>query len=133
MEVLSIFSTSETVVKSFDNFLSNHKSLELNTECEDTKYFINLNTGRYEIYFHFLFNSIEEEFLSDYSIEERKTIIDFFKNNKFYFFDIQYRNELFLKRLMLEFINYLDNINEFESQKVLLSHITKGIILLKDF
>lgn len=130
MEVLTIFSNNKNIVGLFDDFLSNYKLIKLDTECDDTKYFINLKTGRNEIYFHFIFSDIEHELIRDYTGKEREFISDFFENKKFYFFDIQYRDELFLNNLLIDF---LKDRSKLDLQKILLNHSIKGIVPLKDF
>lgn len=133
MEVLSIFSNNKSVVDLFDDFILHYHSLKLDTECEDTKYFINLKTGRNEIYFHFIFNSKKHELIRDYTKKEQKFIFDFFENKEFYFFDIQYRDELFLNNLLIDFQNFIKDSSKFDLQKILINHCIKGIVPLQDF
>ncbi|PLK43914.1 hypothetical protein [Emticicia sp. TH156] len=130
MEVLSFFSKDKEFVHKLDNFLLSYPSLELDSEFSDTKYFLNIKTKRNEIYFHFLFNNVGHEFVRDYTEEEQKYIKGFFDNEKFYFFDIQFRNEKFIQQLLQDFKGYLNRYNGYQENSVLINHPHKGIMLL---
>jgi hypothetical protein len=131
--MLSIFSENEDFVKHFDDFICNYDKLCLANQNEDTKYFTNVITNRNEIYFHYLLNSVEYEFSYNYSDKQKQSIKDFFGTSVFYLFDIQYRDELFLKSLMLDFHYYLKRRKECLQQKVLLYHSVRNIITFEDF
>ena len=105
MEVLSFFSNNSELVNLFDDFITNSKLVKLSSKDADTKYFTKPNSDRNEIYFHYLLNNIEDEFSYNYSEDEQKEILDYFETLDFYLFDIQYKDELFLKNLILDFQN----------------------------
>lgn len=133
MEVLSFFSNNSELVNLFDDFITNSKLVKLSSKDADTKYFTKPNSDRNEIYFHYLLNNIEDEFSYNYSEDEQKEILDYFETLDFYLFDIQYKDELFLKNLILDFQNYLKDRNEYDKQKILLNHNTSGIVPIQYF
>lgn len=133
MEVLSIFSSNSELVNLFDDFMANYNLVKLSSKDADTKCFTRPNSDRNEIYFHYLLNNIEDEFSYNYSEDEQKEILDYFETSDFYLFDIQYKDELFLNNLILDFQNYLKDRNEYDKQKILINHNTVGIVPVQYF
>jgi|LauGreDrversion4_2_1035121.scaffolds.fasta_scaffold14863_9 hypothetical protein len=131
MEVLSIFSSNSELVNLFDDFMANYDLVKLSSKDADTKYYTKPNLDRNEIYFHYLINNIKDEFSYNYSEDEQKEILDYFEASDFYLFDIQYKDELFLNNLILDFQNYLKYINEYDKQKILINHNKMGIVPLQ--
>ena len=125
MEVLSFFSTDNALDDKLDAFLSGYLKLKLNTESDGAKYYINPKTGRNEI-----LNDIDHEFIRDYTESEQEYIKRFFNGDTFYFFDIQFRDEVFLQHLLKDFKDYLNMQNEYRPGNILISHPHKGIIEL---
>jgi hypothetical protein len=80
-----------------------------------------------------LLNDIEEEFSFNYTENEQQAIKDYFGDSDFYLFDIQYKDELFLNNLLIDFQNFLKDRSELDFQKILLNHNIKGVVPLQDF
>ena len=133
MNVLPIFSDNKKLVNYFDDFLNQYDKVYLANQNSDTKYYCKIDSERNEIYFHYLLNNIADEFSYNYSEDEQKEILDYFETTDFYLFDIQYKDELFLSILMLDFQNYLKNRNEYDQQKILLNHSIRGMIPIQYF
>lgn len=133
MEVLSIFSSNSELANLFDDFMTNYYLVKLSSKDADTKYYTKPNSDRNEIYFHYLLNNIEDEFSYNYSEDEQKEILYYFETSNFYLFDIQYRDELFLNKLILDFQKYLKDINEYDNQKILINHNKMGIVPVQYF
>ncbi|OXA77610.1 hypothetical protein B0A58_05315 [Flavobacterium branchiophilum NBRC 15030 = ATCC 35035] len=90
-------------------------------EDKDTIYFINSKTKRNEIYFHFIYNDRKMEFIRDYSVTNQKIIEKHFDDENFYFFDIQYKDVLFLNSLLIDYKKYIANDDKLNGM-VLLSN-----------
>lgn len=128
MEVLSFFSDNKYLIQYFNDFINNYSKLKLDVKDNDTAYFINPLTGKNEIYFHFLPNNVDDEFQYNYSEEEKKKIKLFFKKETINMFDIQYKNEFFVKEMLDDFKAYLNNIIGYSS-KILISHPFNGLVI----
>lgn len=128
MEVLSLFFENKAFVKYFETFLFDYKKLNFVKKDEDTLYFENPKTKRNEIYFHFLLNDLDYEFSYNYSEEDIHKIKDGFGNSKIYSFDIQFKDEAFLQQLILDFKNFIVNNDDFDLDKILISHPHKGVM-----
>jgi hypothetical protein len=113
--------------------MANSNLVILSSKDADTNYYTKPNSDRNEIYFHYLLNNIEDEFSYNYSEDEQKEILYYFETSNFYLFDIQYRDELFLNKLILDFQKYLKDINEYDNQKILINHNKMGIVPVQYF
>jgi hypothetical protein len=133
MEILPFFSNSSDFVNLFNDFIDNYPAVKLSDQDVDTKFYIKVNSDRNEIYFHYLLNDIEEEFSYNYTENEQQAIKDYFGDSDFYLFDIQYKDELFLNNLLIDFQNFLKDRSELDFQKILLNHNIKGVVPLQDF
>lgn len=126
MEVLSIISNKKEVLEYFSSFIKDYSSLKLESSDSNTHFYAKLNSKKNEIYFHFLFNTKEEIDLN-FTIDEQLCISNSTKNSSFFIFDIQYRDELFLNKLLLDFKIKLKDINHEEYLIVLLSYADNTI------
>lgn len=133
MNVLPLFSDNKELVNYFDSFLYQYDKVYLANQNTDTKYYTKTNSERIEIYFHYLLNDIEEEFSYNYTENEQQVIRDYFGDCDFYLFDIQYKDESFLKNLLIDFQIFLKDKSKLDSQKILLNHSIKGVVPLQDF
>jgi hypothetical protein len=128
MEVLSLFFENKAFVKNFETFLLEYKKLNFVNKDEDTLYFENPKTKRNEIYFHFLLNDLDYEFSYNYSEEDIQKIKNGFRNSKMYSFDIQYKDEEFLQQLIIDLKKFIVDNDDFNLDKILISHPHKGIM-----
>ena len=126
MEVLSIISNKKEVLGYFSSFIKDYSSLKLESSDPDTHFYAKLNSKKNEIYFHFLFNTKEEIDLN-FTIDEQIYISNSIKKSSFYIFDIQFRDELFLNKLLLDFKLNLNEIHHEEHLIVLLSYANNTI------
>lgn len=126
MEVLSIISNKKVILEYFNSFIKHYSYLKFESSDSDTNFYTKLNSKKNEIYFHFLFNSKEEIDLN-FTIDEQLHISSCIKNSPFYIFDIQYRDELFLNKLLFDFKVKLNEIHHDENLIVLLSYANSTI------
>ncbi|WP_267402125.1 MULTISPECIES: hypothetical protein [unclassified Chryseobacterium] len=126
MQIFSIISSTLIILDSFSDFLYNYPFLIFNSKDEDTAYFTNATNGRLEILFHYQ-PSDSDEISSNYSEEE----INYF-NNKFNYhyivFNFQYKDEIFLDKMLIDFKNLLLKRNPDANNSVLFEHPLKGFI-----
>lgn len=131
MEVLSFITQENDFADRFGAFLAGYKNLILQSQDNDTLYFVNPETGKNEIYFHFLPNNTDYEFSYNYTKEELEEIINYFGNENICLFDIQFRDETFLQQLLKDFNDYLNLNYKNRSDKVMISHSLNGIMKFK--
>lgn len=130
MEVLTFFSNNEHLVDYLGDFLKNYSKLEFSSTSEHTVYFKNPKTGKNEIYLHLIHHNINHEFIRDYTETEQEFVKLFFKHKEFFFFDIQFRDESFLKDLLEAFKVHLSQDVEMSQASIILSHPHKGFLTL---
>lgn len=131
MEVLSFITQNPNFIDKLSIFLKEYDSLIFDCQNDDTQYFINSKTKKNEIYLHFLPNDLEYEFSYNYTKKEQQRIVDYLGNDKLYLFDIQFKDEVFLCKLLNDFKDYLNHQNTVNQlDKSLTSHPQKGIIKL---
>jgi len=133
MEILSFFSSRSDLVNLFDDFLNGYSTIKLSNQDRDTKYYRKIDSNKNDLYFHFLLNDIDEEFSYNYTENEQQEIKNYFGLSSLYLFDIQYRDELFLRNLLNDFQKYLKDKKEIDLDKILLSHSLKGLVPLESF
>ncbi|CAM3829513.1 hypothetical protein FLBR109950_03755 [Flavobacterium branchiophilum] len=121
MKILTFFAKDKSLIDVFKVFLLTNTKLMKDFEDKDTIYFINSKTKRNEIYFHFIYNDRKMEFIRDYSVTNQKIIEKHFDDENFYFFDIQYKDVLFLNSLLIDFKKYIANDDKLNGM-VLLSN-----------
>lgn len=128
MEVLSFITKRSDFIGKFGTFLKDYNNLILGDLDDDTQYFVNQETGRNEVYFHFIPDNLEGEFSYNYTNKEQEEILKYLGHGEIHLFDVQFRDEAFLQQLLKDFKEYLNCKNEYSSDRVLISHPKKGII-----
>lgn len=126
MEVLTIFTNDKEILNIFFEFIHSYSKLIKDCEDHNTIFFVNPETNRNEIYYHFLENDIECEFSYNYSLESQTIIKEYFDKDVFYFFDIQFKSEIFLDNMLNDFKLYLNKKNK--NTKILVDHPHKGLL-----
>lgn len=120
MEVLSFMSNTEKAMEYFSYFIKNYSLLKFESSDFDTHFYRKPNSDKNEIYFHLFFNTKEEIDLN-FTNDEQLNLSEIMNNFPFYIFDIQYRDELFLTKLLLDFREKLNEINPKENLIILVS------------
>lgn len=131
MEVLSFIVSDKTIVEHFRSFIKLYEQLLFDCSVNDTEYYINPNTRKNEIYFHFNILNTFEELKYNYTKEEQQEIKDYFNDVPLFIFDIQFKTETILNMLLHRFNIYLLNIWNNLNEKVLLSYPNGSIIQLE--
>ncbi|PDS21626.1 hypothetical protein [Flavobacterium branchiophilum] len=130
MKILTFFAKDKSLIDVFKVFILTYTKLIKDFEDKDTIYFINPKTKRNEIYFHFFYNDRKMEFVRDYSVTNQKIIEKHFDDENFYFFDIQYKDVLFLNSLLIDFKKYIANDDKLNGM-VLISNENNEIEIFK--
>lgn len=120
MEVLSFISNTEKVMEHFSYFIKNYSLLKFESSDFDTHFYMKPNSDKNEIYFHLFFNTKEEIDLN-FTNGEQLHLSEMMNNFPFYMFDIQYREEFFVTKLLLDFREKLNEINPQENLIILIS------------
>ena len=132
MEVASVISSREDIVKLFELFLTVHASLLLEVKDNDTMYFSKAGNKNFEIYFHYQLDNVSKEFSYNYSLEEIDQINKYFQGSTLYIFDLSFRDQKFFDQIINDFRDFLiKNRREDDIEKVIISRPNKGIIKLK--
>lgn len=128
MEVFSIIASKEDIKDLFKKFIYNYSDLKLNYEDSDTAYFINPITEKNEIYFHNEFDN-EDDYDVNFSDSEKEIIEKYFDNKTFYIFDLQFKSEVFLNKILQDFRTFIKKQDFLlaEEIKILCSHPKKGL------
>jgi len=128
MEVFSIIASKEDIKDLFKKFIYNYSDLKLNYEDSDTAYFINPITEKNEIYFHNEFDN-EDDYDVNFSDSEKEIIEKYFDNKTFYIFDLQFKSEVFLNKILQDFRTFIEKQDFLlaEEIKILCSHPKKGL------
>ncbi len=130
MEVLSFFLTESNLVNYFGDFINNYPRLVLKSRDADTAFYSKSQKNKHEIYFHFIPYNIEYEVYTD---EEKAYIKHFFSDRHISSFDIQYRDEVFLRQFLKDFKHFLSEKEIDIAQQMLIGHPHNGVLSFDNF
>ncbi|HSZ31888.1 MAG TPA: hypothetical protein VK772_01185 [Puia sp.] len=128
MEAAAIFSSEKGLVNLFYKFTNSYDKLCLSSKDNDTAYFENKESGKNEIFLHYVLDDVEYEFSYNFSEEDVEEIRKYFKGYPIYLFYISYRGNLFLEEFFQSFVYFLEQQEDFRLVKVLLHHPFDGLI-----
>lgn len=131
MEVLSFIVSDKIILEHFRSFIKSYNQLSFDCSDNDTEYYTNPRTGKNEIYFHFISNSVEEEFKYNYTKEEQEGIKKYFGDISLFIFEIQFKNEAIVNALLNGFNTFLRSKENNANTKVLLSYPNNSLIPLE--
>lgn len=131
MEVLSIFTSDQNIIKYFDEFIYSYDKLKLISKDSDTAYFARLETpDRNEIMYHFTLLDPDQEFSYNYSDEDIVILKKIFDNKILFLFDLSYKDDDFMMAFLNNLIIYLKQRVSNLLEKMVISHPHLGLIFI---
>jgi hypothetical protein len=132
MEVASLLTTEKNVETLFKEFIFNYEPLLFESQDENTYYFTNRTTGKYEIFYHFN-NNVDYELSYNFSPKNLSFISSYFGSEPIFLIDISFSNKTFFLVLMRRFIDYLIIKDDGESlSKIIIDDPFRGVLIINN-
>ena len=118
MEVFSVFSSDDTLIKRLIEFFLNDETICLTSKDEDTIYLDGTDSARFYLHFD---TSFEEETGINFEKKEEEFIQFFLKSDRIFMLDISYNDRALLYKLLMDFTKIIQS-NDSKNANLLLFH-----------
>ncbi len=131
MEVLGFISLDSRTKVYIKSILDNCEELVLGAEDDETFYYYDYKTNASAIFLDKNHTDIQEEFRINMTIQERKYILNYFKSDTIYYFDMLYKDHNYINVLLRTIKLELPKVDK--RIDVLIFHPFEGIKHLESF